>query len=164
MTGVQTCALPIYLASMGNEDIVKLWDAIHLDRPQIAFRQFEGQCNGYADSIAFSPDGSRLAITSDDDTSTIHQMGGSDTVVRLVSRGHRPIALAFSPDGRWVASGGVDSAVKVWDVQTGKLLRTFKSHIDQVTRLIFIQRPEGLWLASGSRDHTVKIWDLSPIK
>ena len=50
------------------------------------------------------------------------------------------------------------------DAQTGKLLQTFKSHIDQVTRLIFFQRPEGLGLASGSRDSTVKLWDLAPIK
>jgi WD40 repeat protein len=44
------------------------------------------------------------------------------------------------------------------------LLQTFKSHIDQVTRLIFFQRPEGLSLASGSRDSTVKLWDLASIK
>jgi WD40 repeat protein len=114
--------------------------------------------------IAFSPDGSRLAVITGDDTATIHPIGAADGAVRLVSRGHRPLALAFSPDGRWVASGGKDCAVKVWDAETGKLLQTFKSHIDKVTRLIFFQRPEGLSLASGSRDGTVKLWDLAPIK
>jgi WD40 repeat protein len=114
--------------------------------------------------IAFSPDGSRLAVTSDDDTATIHDIGGDDRAVRLVSRGRRALALAFSPDGRWVASGEKDCAVKVWDAQTGKLLQTFKGHIDKVTRLIFFQRPEGLWLASGSRDNTVKLWDLAPVR
>ena len=153
-----------YLASIGGDDIVQLWDATRLDKAQEPLRRFEGQCDDKADSIAFSPDGSRLAVTSDDDTATIHDIGGPDTAVRLVSRGHRPLALAFSPDGRWVASGGKDCAVKVWDAQTGKLLQTFKSHSDQVTRLIFFQRPEGLWLASGSRDGTVKLWDLAPIK
>jgi WD40 repeat protein len=110
--------------------------------------------------IAFSPDGSRLAVASDDDTATIHDIGGDDRAVPLVSRGHGPLALAFSPDGRWVASGGKDCVVKVWDAQTGKLLQTFKSHINKVTRLIFFQRPDGLWLASGSRDSTVKLWNL----
>src|SRR6185436_1194330 len=111
--------------------------------------------------IAFSPNGSHLAMVTDDDTATIHDLAGDDRSVRLVSRGHRPLALAFSPDGRWVASGGKDCAVKVWDAQTGKLLQTFKSHIDQITRLVFVQSPEGLWLASGSRDSTVKLWDLA---
>jgi WD40 repeat protein len=134
-----------YLSSIGDDDIVKLWDATGLDKAQEPLCRFEGQCErDYADLIAFSPDGSRLVVISGDDTATIHDIGGDDRAVRLVSRGHRPLALAFSPDGRWVASGGKDCAVKVWDAQTGKLLQTFKSHIDQVTRLIFFQRPEGL--------------------
>jgi len=153
-----------YLASIGNDDMVKLWDATRLDKEQEPLRRFEGQCEDFADLIAFSPDGSRLAVITGDDTATIHPIGGADGAVRLVSRGHRPLALAFSPDGRWVASGGKDCAVKVWDAQTGKLLQTFKSHIDQVTRLVFFQRPEELWLASGSRDGTVKLWDLAPIR
>jgi WD40 repeat protein len=144
--------------------VVKLWDAIHLDKLQEPLRLFEGQCEDFADLIAFSPDGARLGVITGDDTATIHGIGGGDKAVRLISRGHRPLALAFSPDGRWVASGGKDCAVKVWDAHTGKLLQTFKGHIDQVTRLIFFQRPEGLCLASGSRDSTVKLWDLAPIR
>jgi len=153
-----------FLASIGNDDMVKLWDATRLDKAQEPLRRFEGQCDDYADLIAFSPDGSRLAVITGDDTATIHDIDGDDRAARLVSHGHRPLALAFSPDGRWVASGGKDCAVKVWDAQTGKLVQTFKSHIDQVTRLIFFQRPEGLWLASGSRDSTVKLWSLASIR
>ena len=153
-----------YLASIGDDDMVKLWDATRLDKAQDPLRRFEGRCDDYADLIAFSPDGSRLAVITDDDTATIHDIGGDGRAVRLVSRGHRPLALAVSPDGRWIASGGKDCAVKVWDAQTGKLLQTFKSHIDQVTRLVFLQRHEGLWLASGSRDSTVKLWDLASIR
>ena len=154
-----------YLASIGDDDMVKLWDATRLDKAQDPLRRFEGQCDhDYADLIAFSPEGSRLAVITDADMATIHDIGGDNRTVRLVSRGHRPVALAFSPDGRWVASGGKDCAIKVWDAQTGKLLQTFKSHSDRVTRLRFWQRPEGLWLASGSRDSTVKLWDLTSVK
>jgi WD40 repeat protein len=154
-----------YLASIGDDDIVKLWDVTRLDKAQDPLRRFEGHCDhDFSDLIAFSPNGSRLAVITDADTATIHDTRGDNRTVRLVSRGHRPLALAFSPDGRWVASGGVDCTVKVWDAQTGDLLQTFKSHLAQVIRLIFLQTPGGLWLASGSHDSTVKLWDLAPIK
>jgi WD40 repeat protein len=152
-----------YLASMGHDDTVKLWDASRLGQAQDP-RTFQAQCGGYADSIAFSPDSSRLAITTDDDTAKIHDLTATDRSIRCFQRGHRPLAVAFSPDGRWLASGGVDCAVKVWDAQTGKLLHTFKSHLGMVVRLKFLQRPEGLRLVSGSSDSTVKIWDLSPLE
>jgi eukaryotic-like serine/threonine-protein kinase len=153
-----------YLASIGADDVVKLWDATRLDQPQEPLRQFEGQCDELADLIAFSPDGSRLAVTSDDHTAIIHDTDGHDRAVPLISRGHRPLALAFSPDGQWLASGGKDCAVKIWGAQTGQLLQTFKSHINKITRLVFFQRPDGLWLASGSRDGTVKLWHPAPVK
>jgi WD40 repeat protein len=50
----------------------------------------------------------------------------------------------------------------LWDATTGKLRDTMRSHVDQVTRLRFLQRPEGAWLISGSRDGTVKFWAINP--
>jgi len=153
-----------YLASIGNDDVVKVWDGATLDKPQPNPRLFAGLCGGITDLIAFSPDSTRLAITTDDDTATIHDLGDDDRAVRLSSRGYRPLALAFSPDGRWVASGGVDCTVRLWDAQTGTLRHTLRSHIDQITRLSFLHRPDGVWLISGSRDGTVKFWDLASIE
>jgi WD40 repeat protein len=61
--------------------------------------------------------------------------------------------------GRWVASAGEDSTVKVWDSHTGKLLRSFRGHTGLVTSVTFT--PDGRRLLSGSRDKTVKVWDLT---
>ncbi|XP_065877402.1 katanin p80 WD40 repeat-containing subunit B1 homolog KTN80.2-like isoform X2 [Euphorbia lathyris] len=75
-------------------------------------------------------------------------------------RGHtRGIStIRFTPDGRWVVSGGYDNVVKVWDLTAGKLLHDFKFHEGHITSLEF--HPLEFLLATGSADSTVKLWDL----
>jgi WD40 repeat protein/tRNA A-37 threonylcarbamoyl transferase component Bud32 len=73
--------------------------------------------------------------------------------------------LAYSPDGRWLASGGDDKLVKIWDAATGKLQRTLAGHSVAISSLAF--HPEGKWLASAGGATTaagpgeVRIWDLT---
>ncbi len=67
----------------------------------------------------------------------------------------KPInAIAFSPDGRWLASGSSDDTIKIWDVATGQLLRTLYGHSSNVNALAV--SPDGKTLASGSGDMTSK--------
>jgi WD40 repeat protein len=66
-------------------------------------------------------------------------------------------AVSFSPDGRRIASGGVDSAVKMWNSRTGQLLADCRRHKGEVTCVAF--SPDGRHVASGSSDTSVKIWD-----
>jgi WD40 repeat protein/serine/threonine protein kinase len=65
--------------------------------------------------------------------------------------------VAFSPDGKRLASGSGDNTLKVWDAQTGQELLTFKGHTNTVWSVAF--SPDGKRLASASEDNTVKVWD-----
>lgn len=67
-------------------------------------------------------------------------------------------AIAVSPDGKNFVSGSEDNTVKLWDSQTGALLRTFSGHQAEVVS-VAISR-DGQILATGSRDNTVRLWDL----
>jgi len=65
--------------------------------------------------------------------------------------------IAFSPDGKTLASGSSDNTIRVWDRASGELLRTLKGHSDKVLSMSW--SPDGKTLASGSSDETIHLWD-----
>lgn len=71
-------------------------------------------------------------------------------------------SVVRSEDGKWVATGGSDKRVQIWDVQGRKSVRNWEAHADWVTVLAFSQ--DGLHLASASRQvaapEVAKVWDL----
>jgi WD40 repeat protein len=67
-------------------------------------------------------------------------------------------SVAISPDGRLIASGFLYEGIKIWEVDSGVLLRSLRSHISSVNSISF--SPDSQCLASGSRDRTIKLWDV----
>ena len=64
----------------------------------------------------------------------------------------------INPDGTMLASGSCDKTIKLQNIETGKLIRTFKGHESWVWSVAF--SPDGTMLASGSNDKTIKLWDI----
>ena len=71
-------------------------------------------------------------------------------------------SVCFSPDGRYLACGGEDKAIVVWDIEDNKTYQILEGHSMDIYSLDY--SPDGAFLASGSGDKTVKIWDLSQKK
>jgi WD40 repeat protein len=72
------------------------------------------------------------------------------------------LSVAFSPDGKYLASGSSDYTIKLWSIKSQKEITTLKGHSNGVQSVIF--SPCGRYLASGSSDKTVKIWSFESQK
>ena len=66
--------------------------------------------------------------------------------------------MALSPDGKILASGSSDKTIKLWDVATGREIRTLSGHTHWVNSVAF--SPDGKILASGSWDGRILLWDV----
>jgi WD40 repeat protein len=133
------------IASCSNDGTVRVWDVSTGKRRTFTIDSI------YVFSIAFSPDGTQIAV----DRRLINLSTGSLT--RLGDNFVR--SSAFSADGRFFASGTYDpTACQIWDASTHQTIVQLVGHSESVTSVAFF--PDGKQIMSASYDGTIRVWDV----
>ncbi|MFC1792770.1 protein kinase [Planctomycetota bacterium] len=91
-----------------------------------------------------------------------HRLNYISDQALVTLRGHRGWGISsavISPDGKLIASSGMDSPIRIWDMTTGAEVKILRGHADQVYSLAF--SPDGKRLVSGSVDKTIRIWNMA---
>ncbi|KAF7982120.1 hypothetical protein HWV62_29841 [Athelia sp. TMB] len=130
------------------------------DRWPALQQMFEGH-TGWVVSVAFSPDGRRIASGSYDRSVRVWD-AETGALIAGPFEGHTDYvtSIAFSPDGQRIASGSDDGSVRVWHAETGALFAgPFEHNISNVYVMSVAFSPDGRIIASGLGDGTVQLWD-----
>ncbi|KAF0153925.1 MAG: (Myosin heavy-chain) kinase [Syntrophaceae bacterium] len=136
-------------AVMGNRNGLLVWDMIN---PQMGYRTFRGYAK-YVANVALSPDGQSVVSGGrlwDLSTCSLRRTyeGMSDS-----SR-----SVAVSPDGKYVFSQSGDMPLKLWEMETGKIVKEIQTR-NLVDAAAFT--PDGKFVLTGENDGTLKLWDVS---
>jgi WD40 repeat protein len=144
------------VAGIGRQDTIKIWDPV---TGQLV-RSLIGRHSGH--SIGLSKDGTRLVSGSSGVSLNVWNVSQSETQRQIDLRRESrfvPDQVALSPDGKVIAGGGRDNAIKLWDAATGRELFTLTGHRKSIRDLAF--SPDNKLLASASQDADVKLWSVT---
>lgn len=119
-------------------------------------RPAEGH-SSYVTLIACSPDGTRLASGSRDNTVRLWDAASGDCTATLTGHSHWVTSIAFSPIGNRLASAADDETARLWDPTTGTCTAILTGHSTAITPATF--SPNGRHLASGSSNNTLRLWE-----
>jgi WD40 repeat protein len=140
------------VASCGYSSATKLWDA-ESGKPLAVIPNPPGQAHW--NDVAFSPDGKYLAMSGAG--LRVIEVAGGKELFNVRSDAVQTTSLCWSPDGKIIATGGMDSVIKFWDAATGKQLGAAAGHTKPIQVVRF--SPDGRWLASGAQnDPTIRLW------
>ena len=129
--------------------------------------------SGCVNSVAYSPDGSRIISSSykfipgkflfkKDKTIGIIEIWDAKKGKCLKTlEGHLDCvtSVVYSPDGKYIVSGSRDKTIKIWDANTVECLKTLKGHSEGVNSVAY--SPDSSRIISGSDEGTIKIWDFN---
>ncbi|HEV7237589.1 MAG TPA: WD40 repeat domain-containing protein, partial [Ktedonobacteraceae bacterium] len=118
-------------------------------------------------SLIWLPDGSSIVAGGDNAVVWVWNAATGEVQNKYQSqegniqnndRGHTGvITVASSPDSKYIASGGYDQTVQVWEAATGRLIVIYRGHTGGIGSVTW--SPDGRYIASASYDMTVQIWD-----
>jgi WD40 repeat protein len=156
------------LASVGNDAILRLWDLTPLIvGSAVSFNeencdlQLQAEMIGGAfavPAVRFSPDGTLVASI---DLQTVRLRDPlTQRLVRSLYADNSLFDIAFSPDGRWLATAELGNQVRLWQVGTGESLHTLVQN-EAPSRFMWrvAFSPDGKILAAGSSDGSITLWD-----
>jgi len=149
------------IASGGDDRKIYLWNRLQREASSAI-----SWGDGVPHSLAFSPNGLELASGSYRKIKVWRlseqkkaQPPNAKLLLTLTAHSHIVTAVVFCPDHQTLLSGSRDGTIKLWHLETGELIRTFKEETGAIHAIAL--SPDGETIASGSEDKTVRLWHLS---